>query len=210
MANKNTHIIKERLYKQYDESRNKLLRFYVFAIVIASAAAICYFLNWVYVYNSDYGIEVKASGFSFIAAALSGKYSSADKIYGDLAMPFYYYAKNSSGTLGTVTLVSFIVNIASVIVLVVVRLTKLQELSALSIFLGVVSSVLLSAAFIIALGMKNDRILSGYCGGNPKCTIGSSAVLPALLAICGTAVQWFAAQKLKRLNKEYNAEIAKL
>ena len=210
MANKRKQTTKEYLYTQFNKSRNKFLRFYMLAIGILAVIVICYFLNWVYVYNSDYGIEVKASGFSFIAAALSGKYYSADKIYGDLAMPFYYYAESSCETLGAVTLTAFILIILTIIVLIIAIITKLQGFSFVSVALSLTSSIMLIVTFIVALGMKNDKILSVYCGGNPKCTIGSSAVLPAVLAICATAVQWFAARKLNKIYKEYNDKIAKL
>ena len=98
---------RENVALQYKKSAGKLLPFYGWAIAVSLVVVICYFLNWVYVYNSDYGVEVKASGFSFISAASADNYSSADKIYGDLAMPFYYYAKASCETLGAVTLTAF-------------------------------------------------------------------------------------------------------
>lgn len=210
MANKRKQTTKEYLYAQFNKSRNKFLRFYMLAIGILAVIVICYFLNWVYVYNSDFGIEVKASGFSFIAAAMSGKYFSADKIYGDLAMPFYYYAESSCETLGAVTLTAFILNVLTIIVLVIAITTKLQGVSFVSVALSLISSVMLIVAFIVALGMKNDRILSVYCGGNPKCTIGSSAVLPAVLAICATAIQWFAARKIKTISDDYKVKISEL
>ena len=212
MANKREREkrARENVALQYKKSTGKLLPFYGWAIAVLAAVIVCYFFNWVYVYNSDYGIEVKASGFSFIAAALSGKYYSADKIYGDLAMPFYYYAESSCETLGAVTLTAFILIILTIIVLIIAIITKLQGFSFVSVALSLTSSIMLIVTFIVALGMKNDKILSVYCGGNPKCTIGSSAVLPAVLAICATAVQWFAARKLNKIYKEYNDKIAKL
>ena len=210
MANKRKQTTKEYLYAQFNKSRNKFLRFYMLAIGILAVIVICYFLNWVYVYNSDFGIEVKASGFSFIAAALSGKYYSADKIYGDLAMPFYYYAESSCETLGAVTLTAFILNVLAVIVLVIVRTTKLQGLSFVSVAFSVVSSVMLVVAFIVALGMKNDKILSVYCSGNPKCYIGSLSILTALVSFAGTAIQSVGAIKFLLLNADYRKKAAKV
>jgi len=202
MANKREREkrARENIALQYKKSAGKLLPFYGWAIAVLAAVIICYFFNWVYVYNSDYGIEVKASGFSFIAAALSGKYSSADKIYGDLAMPFYYYAKTSCETLGAVTLTAFILNVLAVIVLVIVRMTKLQGLSFVSVAFSFISSVMLVVAFIVALGMKNDKILSVYCGGNPKCYIGSLSILTALVSFAGTAIQSVGAIRFLLLN----------
>ena len=212
MANKREREkrTRENLALQYKKSTNKLLPFYGWAIAVLSATIICYFFNWVYVYNSGFGIEVKANGFSFIAAALSGKYSSADKIYGDLAMPFYYYAKNSCETLGAVTLTAFILNFLAIIVLIVVRTTKLQGLSLISVVLSFVSSVLLVVAFSVALGMKNDKILSVYCGGNPKCDIRSLSVFAAIVSLGRTVIQSVGAIKFLLLNSDYRKIVDKL
>ena len=90
MINKKTKKSEKALAKQYKISIDKLMPYYNGAIILSLTLILCYFLNWVYVYNTDYGIEVKASGFSFIIATLSGKFYSTDKIYGDLAIPFYY------------------------------------------------------------------------------------------------------------------------
>lgn len=201
---------RENVALQYKKSAGKLLPFYGWAIVVSLVVVICYFLNWVYVYNSDYGIEVKASGFSFIAAASSDNYSSADKIYGDLAMPFYYYAKASCETLGAVTLTAFILNVSAVVVLLAVRTLKLQELSFVSVAFSFVSSVLLAVAFVVALGMKNDKILSVYCGGNPKCYIGSLSVLPALVSFAGTAIQSVGSIKFLLLKADYRKKVAEM
>lgn len=212
MANKREREkrARENFALQYKKSTGKLLPFYGWAIAVLAAVIVCYFFNWVYVYNSDYGIEVKASGFSFIAATFSGKYSSADKIYGDLAMPFYYYAKTSCETLGAITLTAFILNVLAVIVLVIVRTTKLQGLSFVSVAFSAVSSVMLVVAFIVALGMKNDKILSVYCGGNPKCSIGSLSILNALVSFAGTAIQSVGAIRFLLLNADYRKKAAKV
>ena len=205
MANKREREkrARENVALQYKKSAGKLLPFYGWAIAVLAAVIVCYFFNWVYVYNSDYGIEVKASGFSFIAAALSGKYSSADKIYGDLAMPFYYYAKTSCETLGAVTLTAFILNVLAVIVLFIVRITKMQLLSFISVLFSLISFALLITSFVVALGMKNDKILSVYCGGNPKCYIGSLSILTALVSFAGTAIQSVGAIRFLLLHADY-------
>ena len=205
MANKREREkrARENVALQYKKSTGKILPFYGWAIAVLAAVIVCYFFNWVYVYNSDYGIEVKASGFSFIAAALSGKYSSADKIYGDLAMPFYYYAKTSCETLGAVTLTAFILNVLAVIVLFIVRITKMQLLSFISVLFSLISFALLITSFVVALGMKNDKILSVYCGGNPKCYIRSLIVFAVIASFVGTVIQSVGAIKFLILHTEY-------
>ena len=212
MANKREKEkrIRESLAMEYEKSITKHLQFYCLGIAILLLVIICYLFNWVYIYNSDYGIEAKASGFSFIAAALSNNYSSATKIYGDLSVPFYYYAKNSCESLGIVTLLSFLLNITTIIVLVIIRITKLFKLTFVSISISLVSSILLVLAFIISICMKNDKILSIYCGGNPKCYIGSLSIFAALLSFFDTIIQIIGLKKILVLNSNYYKKVKQL
>ena len=191
------------LLNTYKKEKNGLLAFYIWSAAILAVAVLCYFFNWVYVYNSASGIEVKVSGFSFIAATLSGNYSSTDKIYGDMAVPFYYYAKQSCLNVGGVTLAAGILNVVSIAVLIAVIITKLHSLSYVSVISSLASFVLLIVAFVFALGMKNDDILSVYCGGNPKCSIESLAIIPALVTAAALVVQCFAALKLFKAQMQY-------
>ncbi len=195
--------MREDLLAKYKNSRKNNLSLYVWAIAVLIAAMLCYLFLWVYVDNSDSGIEVKANGLSFIAAALTGNYSSTSAIYGDLAVPFYYYGAESCKTLGALTLAAISLNFASVAVLIVTRATKLQELSVISVLTTIVSFALLLAAFIVALNMKNDRILSAYCGGNPKCSIGSFALVAALVTGVAAAMQIISIAKLFAIKREY-------
>lgn len=208
MANKKEREkrMREDLLAKYKNSRKNNLSLYVWAIAVLVAAILCYLLNWVYVDNSDFGIEVKASGLSFIAAALTGKYSSTSAIYGDLAVPFYYYGAESCKTLGALTLAAIALNFASAAVLIVTRATKLQELSIISVLTTIASCVLLFAAFVVALNMKNDKILSTYCGGNPKCSIGSFALVAALVTGIAAAMQIISLTKLFVIKREYKAK----
>lgn len=203
MINKKQKKSEKALTKQYKISTDKLMSYYNGAIILALTVILCYFLNWVYVYNTGYGIEVKASGFSFIIATLSGKFYSTDKIYGDLAIPFYYYAKESCEILGILSLVSLILIIVTVLILIIIKITKFQMITFISILLSLCSSILLVACFVSALEMKNGQILSVYCGGNPKCYIGSLAILASVVSFIGLITQLKAFLKFLSIYSTY-------
>lgn len=210
MANKREKERREKINAaaMYKKNVNKILPFYIVSAVICVITLLFYFLNWTYIYN--YGIaqkvEVGASGFSFSIAAVTGKYSSTDKVYGNLAVPFYYYAKSYCEKIGVFTILSLVFIIASAGVSFAVFFTKKQWLALISIGLCVAGAAMLFVSFGIALSMKNSRILPVYCGGNPKCSIRSLTIIPALIALCGAAVEIYAMIRYVALKKEYEAK----
>ena len=181
---------KENILVQKNKAKEKILSFYLVSAGIGLVAILFYFFNWVYIFNTTQGVgvEVGCNGFNFLIATLTGKFSSTSKVYGDLAVPFYYYAAKYCKTLGVVTLISIVCLILSIGFSVAAYFTKKQELSIGSV-------VLLIVCFTVALSMKDSDILPVYCSGNPRCSIESLAILPAIV-VCGMlAVQCVAAIK---------------
>lgn len=172
-------------------------RFYHFAgIVVCLITFLLFYVTFVEVYNTSYGVEVKVNGWGFFTAGLTGGYSLPDKVYGDLAMPFYYYAKTYCESIGTMMAIVFFINIALIVLDFVVIFTRKHFLSFCSFVLGVVSAVLLLIVFITALSMKNSDILPVYCSGNPACSIKSRAIIPCLGMIVYAVCTGYIAVKL--------------
>ena len=197
MANKREKERREKAnaYAAYKKSTEKILPFYIVSGVICLITLAFYFLRWTYIYNYAIKkkVEVSVSGFSFSLAALTGKFTSTDKVYGNLAVPFYYYANSYCKQISVFTLLSLVFVVASAVISFAVFFTKKQWLSIFSIVSIVFGAVMLFIAFGIALSMKNSRIIPIYCGGNKNCSIRSLAIIPAIIALCGAAVQIFAA-----------------
>ena len=114
---------------------------------------------------------------------------SFDSIYGDLAVPFYYYATSYVESLTLYTLISLIGAVVAILVLIVAAAKKLYQLHGAALLLSAISTIFLLMSFGTALSMSNADILSVYCGGNPACSIRSFAIEPALLMLGVTVVE---------------------
>lgn len=208
MANKRVkekRMVENKL-AAYEKERSAFLPFYIISAVVAAVAILFFFLNWVYVGNTDYGIEVKVSGFSFVAAALSGNYTGTDtKLFGDIAVPFYYYEKATCQAVGTLTVIALIAVIGAIALLIVTRITKKQWLGLFALPLSLLSCIMLFVVFGMAVGMKNGSILSVYCSGNPACYIGSLAIFAAMTVLASTALQGYTSLKYLLCVKKHKA-----
>ena len=160
-------------------------------------------MNFAEVYNSqlDSPVEVAVSGWSFFVAGLTGDYTSPANVYGDLSMPFYYYAAEWCETLGIVSILAVLIVVLFAVVQLVTILKKTHSLNIAAAVLGLVASVLLIVCYAEGLAMKNGEILSTYCSGNPNCSIKSYAIVSAIILIGATAVNAFAAVKSVQASK---------
>lgn len=210
MANKKTREenIKKDKQRRFEIANKSLFPFEAVAAAISLLVVLAFFLNWAYVHNTDVGVEVKVSGFNTFIAALTGKYSSAERSVGDMATPFYYYAKTYCETLGVFTIVAFSVAVAQLILsainLAIALICKKRFLNYPLAALSIVTAATLIVCFAVALSMKNAEILSVYCGGNVKCSIRSLAVIPAILSLSVavlSVVQAVKAEKIKKILK---------
>lgn len=201
MANKREKALreKENILKKYQSQLKKILPLYIVAAVVGATALLCYFFAFAAVDNSAYGIEVKVSGFAFAIAALTGKYSSTDKIYGDIAVPFNYYAEAETAAVGTLALVSIVALVAAIALTIVTRVTKKQEINFAAVICSAVCLITTALAFFTALSMKNAEILSVYCGGNPKCSIVSFAFVAIIVETAFLVIQIICAIKFIKL-----------
>ena len=127
------YIRKEKEKKYKAAVKNVHYIPYITAALIV-IAIILFSLTWASVYNSDMSkAEVQISGWNCLVAALTGNYSSPESVYGDMAMPFYYYATEYCERLSIFTLISFIVLLGSIVLQVLTIVLKKHSLNYISI-----------------------------------------------------------------------------
>ena len=178
---------KERKYASAMKTQRPLT---LIALGLMVMALLFYFVTWADVYNTAIpGPEVGFNGWNSALMAITRDYMSFDSIYGDLAVPFYYYATSYVESLTLYTLISLIGAVVAIVVLIVAAAKKLYQLHGVAMVLSVVSTVCLFMTFGTALSMSNADILSIYCGGNPACSIRSFAIEPALMMLCVAVVE---------------------
>ena len=183
--------------QKFEAAVKKIFIYPCIALAINVLVLVLLFVTFADIYNSSssVGVEVSVSGWSFVMSALTGNYTSVEPIYGDIAMPFYYYAAEWCQTIGTCALLAAIAVILTLVVQLVTVIRKNHVLNLISLALSVVSFVLLIVCFAKGIDMINSDIIPIYCGGNPLCTIRSYAIIPALLALGGGVVSAIATVK---------------
>ena len=179
----------EEAKKKSDVFKKRTRLLSLASLLIVGVLLLMMLVNFASVYNTNVGTEVKISGFNCVAAGLSGNYTSSDASYGDIAVPFNYYAASQTHTLCTVSIVVLFVIVAHIVVALFAVITNKQGVfNFLTIALGLAEGVLFIVCYAVARSMKDAEILSGYCNNNPACSIESTAILPALLAIFSLAL----------------------
>ena len=210
MANKRAREenVKRDKERRFELAKNAIYPLEIVACIIAVIVVLLFFLNWAYVNNTDVGVEVKVSGFNVFIAGITGDYSSPSSEVGDMAIPFYMYAKSYSESLGILTVVALFSAVATLVLCVInavfALLKKNRILNYPLAATSLVTAVLLILCFTTALSMKDAQILSVYCGGNVKCSIRSLAVIPAVLSIAVTVLavlQIVKSVKIKKILK---------
>ncbi len=157
---------------------------FAFAII----AVLLIFLPFAEVYNSDIsGAEVSVSGYNFFLAFFTRNFSSfSTGWYGDMAVPFYCYAKGKTVALSTLSFFAIGSALATLILSTLICWKiKVKKGLFLTITGGLAgfSGLICFISFITGLAMSSDEILSTYCNNNPACSIKSFAILPALFLI---------------------------
>ena len=183
--------------QQYEAATKKLFIFPIIALALSVLILLLLFVNFVDIYNTTpgVGVENKVSGWSFAMSALTGKFTSPESIYDDMAMPFYYYAAKWCESVAIFALLSVIVIILNAAVQVVAIVKRFHILNCVSAILSFVTAALLIVCFAQGLAMKNGEILSTFCSGNPACSIRSFAIFPALFAVGSCVVSTYATVK---------------
>ena len=151
--------------------------------ILLGLMLVFFFFGWCYVYNKDYGVEVNCSGWNFICMSFCWNFKSTEKVFGDMAVPFYYYAQYYVIVLEIITTVIFYLTLV-LIALAAFNLKKPnRKITSVFMVISIIYSIFLLAAFITALTMNGSKILPKFCSSNPKCSVDSLISFPFLLSI---------------------------
>ena len=152
-------------------------------IVIGAILLLCYFFGFSYVWNTDYGSEVSVNGWNYIISCLTWQFKKPDAIYGDIAVPFNYYAKYYVRVLAVATTLSFAV-LLIYIVLSCFNIKKYHaKLETITMIVLYVLAVSFLVCIVTGLAMNGSKILPKYCSGNPKCSIATLAFFPFFISL---------------------------
>lgn len=160
----------------------------IIAICVTAVVFALFFLDWAQIYNTTIvDKEVSFTGFNALIASLSGTYRSPEAIYGDLAIPFYYYAAEGVKSLCLVTTITTVILVALVVVQAVAIIRKEQIFNLTGIILSFALTVMLFVCYSVAIKLNDSQILPIYCSGNPACSIKSYVIVPAIISIISIA-----------------------
>ena len=152
-------------------------------IVVGVILLLCYFFGFSYVWNTSYGAEVSVNGWNYIIACLTWQFKKPDAVYGDIAVPFNYYAKYYTRVLAVATTVTFVVLLVYILLstLNIKKYHAKLEVATMTIlyFLAVAFLV----CIIVALTMNGSKILPKYCNSNPECSIATLAFFPFFITL---------------------------
>jgi len=181
--------------------------FSLLALVMALVVMLLFFLNWTYIYNTEYGVEDPIiTGFNCLAAGVSGNYTGTNKAIGNMAHPYYSQAQSYALTLSHLTVAAFFILLASIAAFALAAVRNKGYFTKAGFLLSLAVTVLLFISYSVALSMKHGEILSTYCQGNPKCSIRSEIILPALLSLFSLALPVTEIIRRALLKKQYKTE----
>ena len=165
--------------------------------ILLGLMLVFFFFGWCYIYNKDYGVEVNCSGWNFICMSFSWNFKSPNQAFGDIAVPFFHYAKYYVIVLEIMTTVIFYLTLI-LIALACFNLKKVSRLiTTIFMVISFIYSITLLAAFITALTMNGSRILPEYCSSNPACSVDSLIIFPFLLSVIILILNIVLRRKLK-------------
>ena len=170
-------------------------------LIIGAVLLLCYFFGFSYVWNTDYGSEVSVNGWNYIISCLTWQFKKPDAIYGDIAVPFNYYAKYYVRVLSVTTTVSFALLITFIILSCFNIKTYHAKLEMITMIVLYVLAVVFLACIIVALTMNGSKILPKYCGGNPKCSIATLAFFPFFITLITAIVHSAFIYKIREIKE---------
>ena len=175
--------------RRYDLSVKKLKNYPLFAIAFAIVSVMLLLLKFSHIYNSNAKVdEISYTGFQLFFAAISGGFTSPNKIYGDISV-YNYHTPTETQLSGIFVLISVILMLTVIGMSVWDYKSKKPMLNIVSAILFTVIFILLTACFII---IKTSPIMIKYQCNLKVCSLHSLAIIPAIFALIGAAVSWFA------------------
>ena len=191
--------LKRAREEQYKHALSRLSPLLLSVFLLSILLLALFFCDLSYIHNTDVGREVSVSVWSYALATVSGSFSSPAAVFGDIAVPFYYYAETGTVLTGILSLVLVIAALALAVLSAIVFLKRKYDLLPLLLFAAGVTVLLLVGSLISSLALNGSQILPVYCSGNPSgnpaCSIRSDAYFPLLAAIAVLTVAIVAAVK---------------
>lgn len=187
--------LKRAREEQYKHALSRLSPLLLSVFLLSILLLALFFCDLSYIHNTDVGREVSVSFWSYALATVSGSFSSPAAVFGDIAVPFYYYAETGTVLTGILSLVLVIAALALAVLSAVVFLRRKYDLLPLLLFAAGVTVLLLVGSLISSLALNSSQILPVYCSGNPACSIRSDAYFPLIAALAVLAVAVIAAVK---------------
>ena len=181
--------------EQYNRALSRLSPLLLSVFLLSILLLALFFCDLSYIHNTDVGREVSVSVWSYALATVSGSFSSPAAVFGDIAVPFYYYAETGTVLTGILSLVLVIAALALTVLSAVVFLKRKYDLLPLLLFAAGVTVLLLVGSLISSLSLNSSQILPIYCSGNPACSIRSDAYFPLIAAFAALTVAIVAAVK---------------
>ena len=187
--------LKRAREEQYKHALSRLSPLLLSVFLLSILLLALFFCDLSYIHNTDVGREVSVSVWSYALATVSGSFSSPAAVFGDIAVPFYYYAETGTVLTGILSLVLVIAALALAVLSAVVFLRRKYDLLPLLLFAAGVTVLLLVGSLISSLSLNSSQILPIYCSGNPACSIRSDAYFPLIAALAVLSVAIVAAVK---------------
>ena len=187
--------LKRAREEQYKHALSRLSPLILSVFLLSILLLALFFCDLSYIHNTDVGREVSVSVWSYALATVSGSFSSPAAVFGDIAVPFYYYAETGTVLTGILSLVLVIAALALAVLSAIVFLKRKYDLLPLLLFAAGVTVLLLVGSLISSLALNSSQILPIYCSGNPACSIRSDAYFPLIAALAVLAVAVIAAMK---------------
>ena len=187
--------LKRAREEQYKHALSRLSPLLLSVFLLSILLLALFFCDLSYIHNTDVGREVSVSVWSYALATVSGSFSSPAAVFGDIAVPFYYYAETGTVLTGILSLVLVIAALALAVLSAVIFLRRKYDLLPLLLFAAGVTVLLLVGSLISSLALNSSQILPVYCSGNPACSIRSDAYFPLIAALAVLSVAIVAAVK---------------
>ena len=161
--------LKRAREEQYKRALSRLSPLLLSVFLLSILLLALFFCDLSYIHNTDVGREVSVSFWSYALATVSGSFSSPAAVFGDIAVPFYYYAETGTVLTGILSLVLVIAALALAVLSAIVFLKRKYDLLPLLLFAAGVTVLLLVGSLISSLALNSSQILPVYCSGNPAC-----------------------------------------
>lgn len=172
--------------KNYVKTTNEKLNSgdrYVLKCIFSAVFYLMFFFSFVYIWNTSFGTEAQVNGFNIVFCTLGNASRKTGLLYGDMAVPFYYYAKIYMIVLGIMVTTGFFLGLIQLLLSILGIKIKKPVIDKISLVVDILLVVVMLASFITALAVNGSRVLPIYCSNNPKCSIQSLAIFPFFVSV---------------------------